>query len=315
MKTPISRRRFLTMTAAFAALPALADSAPPVTEWRGIALGARASLRLVGATEDAARDTFSAVEAELSRLEGIFSLYRNDSALSHLNKTGRLSAPPSEMLELLSLAAAIHRNTGGAFDPTVQTLWVLLAETGEDLPDSAKLDAARAGIGWKHVRATPAEVAFARPGMAMTLNGIAQGYITDRVADLLRQRGFTDVLIDMGEVRALGHRPDGRPWQAGIAAPDGRIVHRTTLGDRAVATSAPMGTRLGADGALGHILDPRTGIPVAARDLVSVSADHAVLADALSTAFSIMKDAEIAAALGAYPTARLEVARPLVRKA
>ena len=313
MNAQMPRRRFLTMTAAFAALPAMADSAPPAAEWRGIALGASASLHLVGVNDDAARDTFSAVEEELARLEDIFSLYKLDSALSRLNRFGRLAAPPPEMLELLSLAGAIHTNTSGAFDPTIQPLWALFAKTPGSLPEKAMLKAARSRIGWTHVRITPAKVAFAQPGMAMTLNGIAQGYITDRVADLLRQRGFRDVLVDMGEVKGLGNRPDGRAWQAGVAAPGGRVVHRMSLSDRALATSAFLGTRLGTDGRLGHILDPRTGVPVAARDLVSVSADRAVLADALSTAFSIMDDTEIAAALKAYPLAHLEVTRPLVR--
>ena len=52
------------------------------------------------------------------------------------------------------------------------------------------------------------------PGMAITLNGIAQGYITDRVADLLRNEGFDQAMVDLGEWRALGSHPDGRPWRA-----------------------------------------------------------------------------------------------------
>ncbi len=151
--------------------------------------------------------------------------------------------------------------------------------------------------------------------MAMTLNGIAQGYITDRVADLLRRRGFDNVLVDMGEIVGLGQRGDGGAWRIGVSTPDGRIVHRTTLSDRALATSSPMGTLFDDDGNVGHILDPLRGVPIAVRELVSVSADRAALADALSTAFCIMDDAEAAAALEVHPTARLEVARHLIRVA
>ncbi len=315
MNAPITRRRFLTITAALAALPSLAVAAPPVANWRGTALGAGATLRLVGLTDDDARDTFVAVEAELARLEAIFSLYKIDSALSSLNRVGRLTDPPPEMLELLSICAAIHVSTNGAFDPTIQSLWTLYADTQGRMPSAAKLRDAQARTGWANVLISSTEIVFARSGMAMTLNGIAQGYITDRIAGLLRGRGFTNVLIDMGEVVALGHRGDGRGWQAGIAAPDGRVVRRTTLSDRALATSAPMGTLLDPDGKVGHILDPRHGTPVATRDLVSVSADRAVLADALSTAFCIMDDSEVAAALRDYPTARPELLRDLVRVA
>ncbi|MGC1488935.1 MAG: FAD:protein FMN transferase, partial [Albidovulum sp.] len=76
MNPNMPRRRFLAMTATFAALPTLARATPPVAEWRGPALGAGASLQLVGLTRKEARDTFAAVEAELMRLESIFSLYK-----------------------------------------------------------------------------------------------------------------------------------------------------------------------------------------------------------------------------------------------
>lgn len=315
MTATISRRRFLTITAAFAAVPAMAQSSTPIAEWRGTALGAGASLHLVGLSSDEAHDIFGAIEAELLRLENIFSLYKPQSALSRLNRAGRLSKPPLEMLELLSLAGAIHARTNGAFDPTIQPLWALYAKTCGHAPDRAMLDAARARTGWAHVRIEPTEIIFARPGMAITLNGIAQGYITDQITTLLRGRGFKDILVDMGEIVGRGHRPDGRVWQVGIAAPDGRLIRRTTLTDRALATSSPMGTLIGNDGNVGHILDPRIGVPVAQREVVSVSADRAALADALSTAFCIMDDADVAAALLSYPTAKLELLKARVNVA
>ncbi|MDZ7711357.1 MAG: FAD:protein FMN transferase [Roseovarius sp.] len=97
-------------------------------------------------------------------------------------------------------------------------------------------------MGWQTVRFDARTVRFDRPGMALTLNGVAQGYITDRIADQLATQGFGDVLVDIGEVAARGHRGDGAAWQAGIAAPDGQLVGRVTPGNRALATSAPMGT-------------------------------------------------------------------------
>jgi thiamine biosynthesis lipoprotein len=313
MISQTSRRRFLTMTAAFAALPAMANATLPVAEWRGTALGAGASLCLVGSSGDEARDTFAAVEAELTRLEAIFSLYKTDSYLSRLNRAERLPPPPHEMLELLSLTGAIHASTNGVFDPTIQPLWALYAMTQGHQPDKSMLMEALARTGWDKVRITPSEIAFAHPGMALTLNGIAQGYITDRVALLLRGRGFDNVLVDMGEIVGLGQHADSGPWRVGVSAPDGRIVRRMTLSDRALATSSPMGTLFDDDGNVGHILDPRRGAPMEVRELVSVSADRAALADALSTAFCVMDDAEVAAALEVHTTARLEVNRKLVR--
>nr|WP_325166430.1 FAD:protein FMN transferase [Thermohalobaculum xanthum] len=150
-------------------------------------------------------------------------------------------------------------------------------------------------------------VKLGRPGMALTLNGIAQGAVADRVAALLRAEGLTDLLVDMGEIAGLGHRPDGTPWQAGIADPGGALQARVGLSDRALATSAPMGTVLDAGGAVGHILDPRGGHAAPGWRLVSVSAPKAALADGLSTAFALMERPRIDAALARHPETRLEV--------
>jgi thiamine biosynthesis lipoprotein len=292
----LTRRRFLSISAAAAALPS-ASFAGQSARWRGVALGAPASMVLAGVPPLAARPVFAALEAELERLERIFSLYRPDSALVRLNAGGRLDAPPPEMLDLLSLAGAIHDATGGAFDPTVQPLWQARAAGGDEA-------AARARVGWQSVRFDARSVRFARPGMALTLNGIAQGYITDRIAELLAARGFDDVLVDIGEVAARGHRSDGAPWRAGIADPGGRIVARVTLRDRALATSAPMGTVL--PGGQGHILDPSGRAP--RRALMSVSAPRAAVADGLSTALCLVDDAAGARALARFAGARIEAA-------
>ncbi|MET4101582.1 thiamine biosynthesis lipoprotein [Roseovarius sp. MBR-78] len=290
----LTRRRFLSISAAALSVPAAAQAGESA-RWQGVALGAPASMVLAGVTPPAARPVFAALEAEVLRLERIFSLYRDDSALARLNAQGHLDAPPPEMLDLLSLAGAIHDATGGAFDPTVQPLWRARATGGDEA-------AARGLIGWQGVRFDAQTVTLARPGMALTLNGIAQGYITDRIADLLRSRGFGDVLVDMGEVVARGRRGDGAAWQAGIAAPDGALVGRVTLRDRALATSAPMGTRL--VGGRGHIIDPVGG--QARRTLVSVSAPRAAVADGLSTALCLVDDVTAERAVARFAGARIE---------
>lgn len=271
-----TRRRFLTIAAAALALPSAA-AAGDTARWAGFALGARADMTLTGITPVYARPVFARLEAEIARLERIFSLYRDDSALMTLNRTGRLQAPPPELLEVLTLSDALHAASMGAFDPTVQPLWRALATGGDAVT-------ARAAIGWGDVRFDAGGVRLLRPGMALTLNGIAQGYITDRIAALLRAQRLCDVLVDIGEVAALGRGADGRAWQAGIATPGGRVVRRVALSDRALATSAPEGTQLAAG--QGHILDPRGDRPRHA--LVSVSAPRAAVADGLSTALCLL---------------------------
>ncbi|MEC5290927.1 FAD:protein FMN transferase [Aurantimonas sp. C2-6-R+9] len=303
----LTRRRFMTICAA-AALPREALAGAPMTRWRGAALGAEASMTLVGIKGDAADEIFAATQAEIDRLEGIFSLYRAGSALARLNLEGRLDTPPAELVELLALSDSLHRVTGGAFDPTIQPLWQLhaLAAQEQRRLEAEEIAEARKRTGWVHLRHSPDAVGFRRDGMALTLNGIAQGYIADRVAALVRARGLTDVLIDMGEIAALGRRPDRTPWRAAIATPDGEIVGEVPLGDRALATSAPLGTPLDKAGRVGHILDPRTGHAEARWRLVSVAADSAALADGLSTAFCLMPRHAIKTVLQAHPNVSLE---------
>lgn len=304
----LSRRRFITISAVAAAM--LAGQAgragtAPLYRWQGSALGARASITL--SHPDAERIT-TVARAEIERLEDIFSLYRAGSALSRLNAEGRLDAPPFELLDCLTLCAVAHRASGGLFDPTVQPLWDLYARSHSagHAPDQAAIDAALALGGWGDLR-YDAQTIRLRPGMALTLNGIAQGYIADRVAALLRAEGLSDILIDTGELRALGGNPQGGDWPVVLDVPARPVIG---LRDRALASSSPRGTVFDAAGQAGHILDPRTGLPARpVWQLVSVSADSAAMADAMSTAMCLMDRPEIetaAAAIKGVAVAHLE---------
>lgn len=309
MKPGLRRRRFLALTAAAAALPRSAIASTPVAQWSGVALGAPASMRLKGLETSHAREIFGAVEAEVSRLEDIFSLYRSNSALSRLNTDGRLPQAPAELIELLSLCDVVHTATGGAFDPTVQPLWALYAKAAsqDTMPARRQIERARSRSGWSHIQRRSASLSFATAGMALTLNGIAQGYVTDKIAALLRRHGLTDIAINMGETAAIGSGPAGKPWRAGIADPAGRIRRQIPLRDRALATSAPLGTVLDPSGTVGHIIDPRSGRPGGRWGLVSVSARSAALADGLSTAFCLMSRPQIDAALAEMADVSLEI--------
>jgi len=296
----INRRRFLVISAVALAVPTM-GRAEPIYTWKGIALGSQAVLRL--AHPDAAAIS-ARVASEISRLEDIFSLYRADSALSRLNQNASLAEPPFELLECLSLAGRVHAASDGRFDPTIQPLWACHAEAAANggQAQTAALVKARALTGWEGVSLDPAAITL-RPGMALTLNGIAQGYIADRVAAMLTAEGLTNILIDTGEFRALGTQPDGAAWPVKLRA-GGEVA----LAARALATSAPLGTTFDAAETLGHILDPRNGLPAQTKwREISISADHAALADALSTAACLCDTtAAIDACLAHFGDATLE---------
>lgn len=296
----LTRRRFIAISAALAPSLSLAQASGLHVE-TGRALGAQVTLRLQH--PDAPRLAALAM-TEIRRLEHVFSLYLPDSALVRLNRDGRLAEPPFELLECLGVAGAVHGASGGHFDPTVQPLWQAEAaarEAGRSLSDVERA-AARDLIDWSSVRLSPGVINL-RPGMALTLNGIAQGYIADRVAALLAGHGLTYALIDTGEMVAL---PDGE-WPVQLAS-GGNL----SLRNRALATSAPLEMTFGGDGASSHILDPRTGRPVGSHwRSITISAHSAALADALSTAGCLSSTAEELVTLcGQFDSARIEAAIP-----
>jgi len=312
----LSRRRFLTISAAAAGLamsPGLALSEAVTQRWRGIALGAGAEVRLVDSDRDHARKVFAAMEAEILRLERVFSLYRADSALTRLNRDGRIVAPPPELVDLLATARGIHKATSGAFDPSVQPLWDLYARTfaaegraAGTGPDPAEIRKVLGTTGFDKVEIDPGRVAFEKPGMALTLNGIAQGYMTDRISALLKNEGFTDILVNIGEIAASGKDPARTAgWEVLLAPGDGELGSRVVLQDRAVATSALSGTTFDREARVSHILDPRSGLPARSGLAgASVIAPSATIADGLSTAALVCGEKGLARALEGFKGTR-----------
>lgn len=272
-------------------------------------MGADASLTIRHENPDEAARLVGLARDEIARLEAIFSLYRSDSALSRLNAAGHLSAPPAEMLEILSICGSIHAATEGAFDPAVQSLWAYHAETlsGQRSADPAEFERRRAASGWRQVAFDAREIRLRAPGCALTLNGIAQGYATDKVAALLRANGLRDVLVSVGEIAAFGERAPGQPWRIGLSHfPETGAAEQIELANTAIATTAPLATTFDQQGRVGHILDPHSGRPSPGQwRQISVLHPSAALADGLSTGMALMTRAGIERAAAAMRPARL----------
>jgi len=323
MMKPNQRRRvikLLVVGAGVCAAPrtalALARQAGPrLHHWRGEALGADISMQFYhNDPKEAARIIGGAVDL-IEQMEELFSLYRPDSYLSQLNRTGQVAMPPADFVALLRDARKVSDMTGGAFDVTVQPLWRFYQshfarqDAGQGPEFKAEAAAKRALVGYGRLLISDQRVSFERPGMAATLNGIAQGYATDRVAEYFRSEGMTSVLVDMGEYRALGPQADQTPWRIGLADPVrfGKLSEILEIGQGAVATSSGTRDIFEASGRYHHLLDPRKGASADHYLSVTVTAAEATLADALSTAFCSMSEAAIADCLRTLPgaTARL----------
>jgi thiamine biosynthesis lipoprotein len=292
--------------AAAPAPPALEESpeAPATARLHAehAAMGTRFALTLVAPSPAFGTEEMrpAAEEAwlDLDALEGRISNWRTDSEVSRLNQSaaaGPVSVGP-DVLSMLQAAKALHAATGGVFDPTVGPLldlWGFYRKAGR-LPADAELREALALVGLDKVRidAVRGTVAFDREGMRLDFGGIGKGLALDRIAERLRAQGYHNALLDAGTstVLALGAPPGEAGWTVDIRNPyteKTAAVDRVLLRDEALSTSAAYENFLELDGRrYGHILDPRTGLPVDDRVLSATAiAPTAMESDALSTAF------------------------------
>jgi len=281
----ISRRRFLAVSAsmaAFAAVPAQAS-----TMWRGRAFGADVSVTLTG-DKTATQAAMNAALDTIRRMEKLFSLYDPSSALSALNRSGSLMMSP-EFSRLIDICDQIHNLSDGLFDPTVQPLFAAMLKNGGVL-NQADRQQLHPMIGWQNVSRNGSEIRFLRPGMALTLNGIAQGFATDRVTEILAAHGFTDAIVNIGEYR-VGN--DFAPL--GIENSEHKGLARSKLSNAAIATTSANGYSF-ADGT-GHVLRPDLTVRKARWKTVSVIARTAAIADGLSTSLALAKNETLARSL------------------
>lgn len=318
-----TRRRALRIFAGVAGLPlmiaavrATASKAQAYT-WHGDVLGAASELTLWHTDAAFARATILKARTEIERLERIFSLYRPDSEISRLNASGKLTNPSRDLLALIDQSQRLGELSNGAFDISVQPLWTLYeahfwshTDTQPDFVSRAH-DTARALVDFRNIDSGTGSIQFARPGMAITLNSIAQGRITDAIADLLRNEGFESAVVDLGEIRTLGRHPDGRPWRLGI--PDskspGALERTVELDNTALAVSGGYGTTFDDSGRVHHIFDPRTGESANGIIDAAVIGPSATIANGLATALCAAGEELASALLAAYPGTRAILTR------
>lgn len=298
MNRPWTRRMFLGWGAGLGWSGLLAGCAPSsgLWTWTGILFGTEVSIQFAEEDRKRAESLSGSIGQRVRDLEQVFSLYDASSALRRLNQQGRLANPPGELLDALLLAQEVHSATDGVFDPTVQPLWELYSAYFQENPGSvdgpseAAISEAADRIGFERVKISPEEIAFEKSGMAITLNGMAQGYLTDRLAEFLHSEGVAHALVNLGEYRALGTQPDGTAWQVGIRSPNpgAELLDVVPLEDASLATSGGYGYRFDPSGRFHHLMDPQGRPFQDAQRVISVEAPAAALADALATAGAIM---------------------------
>lgn len=261
-------------------------------EWRSRtfnAMGTTMVFKAAHADADRVERALDASVADIRRIEDQMSLFRPDSALSELNRTGVLHRPPADLLAVLQTAQQVSRRSGGAFDVTVQPLWQTFdaAQKQGRLPTIPEIAAARKRVGWRAVDVSTDAIRLTRPGMGITLNGIAQGYAADKVKARFQFMQIDHALIDAGEWASLGQPAHTGDWTLGIADPRDaqRLLTGMAMQGACVATSADDQCAFSPDFAHHHIFDPQTGASPTELSSVTVLAPSGVLADALTKVF------------------------------
>ena len=269
---------------------------------RALAFGSHIQLTVATDSREHALRALTAALAEIEQLESLLSLYRPDSALCRLNRNGRIDDADPRLLDVLGAAARWSLASAGAFDVTVQPLWQLYADQARHgrVPDDRAVQAVLGRVGWQHLAVAEGSAHFLRPAMALSLNGIAQGYATDRALAQLHRHGIGNALVDAGEFAALGLRPSpspspslsGPPTPWSVAVRDPRLVGKAlgtvSMSDMALATSGDYEFSFTEDRVHHHIFDPRVGRSPRELAAVTVQASNATDADALSTACMVL---------------------------
>jgi thiamine biosynthesis lipoprotein len=259
---------------------------------RSAALGSSVAITAIHARVDTAVLAIDAAYEEIERLESVLSIYRPGSELSRLNRTALLERPDSSLVEVLHYAEKAWQFSAGAFDATVQPLWELYAAAKRrgELPSDDEIAAARNKVDWRRVQISPERVRLVGSGTAVTLNGIAQGYVADQAMKALLEHGVEHALVDAGEMKPNGRNRNQEPWSVGIQHPrdPASLVAVAELDGRCLATSGDYATTFSADRRFNHLFDPATGRSPLGLGSVSIVAPTAIEADALSTACFVL---------------------------
>jgi thiamine biosynthesis lipoprotein len=226
----------------------------------------------------------AATAAELTRFDP-------SSPLARLNRDGRLAQVPAQLDAMLRQALSLSRFTNGAFDPTVlpvlryfETLRGVRRTDAREQRVAGERDAL---VDYRNLALDAHGARLLRPGMAVTLDGIAKGHVVDQGIAALRGAGIEYGLIDAGgDIQAICGNDSNRHWNVGIVDPRdvSRVAAVVQLRNAALSTSGNYRVFFSADRRLFHIVNPRTGWSPQSYSSVTVMAQRSVLADGMSTA-------------------------------
>jgi thiamine biosynthesis lipoprotein len=260
-----------------------------------LAMGSFVSMTLIHPSGDQAEEAMEEAFSEIDRLSRLLSRYDHTSAVYDLNAQGRLKDLPPELTQVIASSLYYHQLTGGCFDVTVKPVVDLFQQKlgGEKKvwPTEAEIKNLLTLVDARNVELKEKSLSFRTPGMGITLDGIAVGFIVDRVSELLMSRGIKNHLINAsGDIRTRGSKEDGKPWTVAIQDPWKRKAYPDVvqMGDGAISTSGNYEIYYDREKMFHHIVNPKTGFSPDLTTSVSIRANTTMEADALATAVCVM---------------------------
>jgi len=251
--------------------------------------------------EAAIRPKLDKALAEIRRLEALMTTWREDSEISRINqaagKKGVAVGP--ETFEVIQRSIAVADRSEGVFDisfESMRDLWRFDENKVEEVPSKARIDEARALIDYKKIKLDHMDksVMLQKPGMRLSLGGIAKGYAVDAASKVLSAEGLASFYVQAGgDLYVRGKKPDGSPYRVGVRDPRGKgptdYFAMIDVTDHAFSTAGDYERSFVKDGErFHHIIDPRTGYPARASRSVTVWAKDAFTADAIDDAIFIL---------------------------
>ena len=232
---------------------------------------------------------------EYHRVDDAMSTYKPDSEISRVN--ARAAEAPmvisAELFGLVERSLELSAASGGAFDITYDSVGYLYDFRAHQRPTDIEIAEHLGAVDYRHVVLDRAErsIFFKTAGVRINLGGIAKGYVVERAAAMLRERGVQHALLNAGgDTRVIGDRR-GQPWIVGIRHPRvaDEVVTRLPLVDEAISTSGDYERYFEENGRrYHHIINPATGRPTEGILTVTVIGPDGTMTDGLDTAIFVL---------------------------
>lgn len=249
-----------------------------------------------------AKNAVNAAFDEFARIEKLLNIYNASSEISALNSDKTITQFSKDFEENIAAAVIYCKLTNGSFDITVQPVLDLYTHTFKDenrSPTDNEIKDELTKVDCSKVSLNRNATITIGSNQTITLGGIAKGYAVDKAIEILKSYGIKHALVNAGgNMMALGDKGEGNEkeidnsnkWSIALRNPRNETEYITLihLKDKAVSTSGDYERYFDPEKKFHHIINPQTGYSATELISVTIIADNAFDADALSTSVFVL---------------------------